>query len=75
VEREIGNGLTELMLRANPPIVRCYYQDRALVGVEINTLSGNGGGPGVFSVNGKRVSLPATHEAITLVLGGPLRRD
>jgi hypothetical protein len=56
-------------------MVLCHYQRGALVGVSINTLSGNGGGPAVFSVGGKKISLPATDEEITRVLGGPLRRD
>lgn len=74
-ERDLGNGLTELTLRANPPLLRCFYRGGALASVEINTLSGNGGGPGVFSVDGKRVSLPATDEAITAALGPPVRRE
>jgi hypothetical protein len=74
-ERDAGDGRTELTLRANPPMVACWYQGGVLAGVSVSTLSGNGGGPGTFSVNGKRLSLPATDEAITQALGEPLRRD
>jgi hypothetical protein len=74
-EHDAGNGSTWLWLKANPPLVRCFYENGKLVGVEVNTLSGNGGGPGVFSVNGMKVSLPATDEAITAALGQPVKRD
>ena len=74
-ERVIGNGRIELVLRAKPPLVRCWYQGGVLVGVEVNTLPGNGGGPGVLSIDGKKVTLPSKDEGIIQALGQPLRRD
>jgi hypothetical protein len=70
-ERDVGKGITELLFRAGPPMVVCQYRGGALIGVGVSTLSGNGGGPGSLSVNGKRVTLPATDEAIVSVLGQP----
>ena len=68
-------GPTGLMLRANPPLVVCLYENGVLTSVTMSTLPGNGGGPGVLSIDGKRVTLPTTDEAITRVLGPPLRRE
>jgi hypothetical protein len=69
------NGPSGLMFRENPPLVVCGYRRGVLVAVTVDTLPGNGGGPGVVSVNGKKVTLPATDEQITQALGPPLRRD
>ena len=63
------------MFRGNPPLVVCGYDRRVLVAVTVDTLPGNGGGRGVVSVNGKKVTLPATDEQVTQELGVPLRRD
>ena len=68
------NGPTGLMLRGNP-MVLCQYENGVLVNVTLSVLPGNGGGPGALSIDGKRVTLPATDEAITQVLGAPLRRE
>ena len=70
---EQNNG--NLILRANKALVCCSHRGGALVGVSVSALPGNGGGPITFSVDGKRVSLPATDEAITTALGPPVRRD
>jgi hypothetical protein len=53
-ERDIGNGVTELMLRVNPPMVRCWYQGGVLTGVEVNTLSGNGAVPACSASTARR---------------------
>jgi hypothetical protein len=73
-EQDNGHGNT-LLLRAGTAQVCCNYQGGVLVGVSVSALPGVGGGPVVFSVGGKRVSLPATDQAITTALGQPVRRD
>ena len=74
-EQDNGNGNTSLWLRAGTGQVNCNYRGAALVGASVSTLSSAGSGPVALSVNGKRVILPATAEAITATLGQPLRRD
>ncbi len=70
-EQDNGN----LVLRTGKGLVCCSQQGGVLVGVSVGALPGDGGGPIAFSVGGKRASLPATDEAITAVLGQPVRRD
>jgi hypothetical protein len=67
---EQTNG--NLLLRAGNGMVCCGYQGGVLTGVSV---SGGSGGPIEFSVNGKRLSLPTTDEAVTAALGQPVRRD
>src|SRR5437868_1770407 len=58
---EQDNG-TLLLLRGASAQVSCKYRGGALVGVSVSALPSSGGGPGVVSVAGKQVSLPATDE-------------
>ena len=69
---EQTNG--NLLLRVSKGMVTCSYQRGVLTGVSVSADLRNGG-PFAFSVGGKRVSLPATDEAIVAVLGQPIRRD
>jgi hypothetical protein len=70
-EQDNGN----LILRANNAMVCCSHRGGVLVGVSVSVLPGNGGGTITLRADGKRVSLPATDEAITTALGPPVRRD
>lgn len=74
-ERDAGKGISELIRRAKPPYVACWYEGGRLSGVHIDTLDCNGGGPAVLTVNGQKLSLPAPLESIIAILGQPLRRD
>jgi hypothetical protein len=69
-------GGDEIELYSDQRIIRCWFRERHLIHVEVNTLSIAGQKPPAVSIAvfGKTVSLPASEQTIIEALGPPLKK-